>query len=30
MRDDSLLRIRDEVQHGKSAGFMIGDDDVLR
>ncbi|KAL9374753.1 hypothetical protein Peur_031632 [Populus x canadensis] len=29
-KDDSLLRIRNEVEQGKAAGFVIGDDDVLR
>jgi len=29
-RDDSLLRIRNEVEQGKVAGFVIGDDDVLK
>ena len=29
-KDDSLLRIKSEVEQGKTVGFMIGDDDVLR
>ena len=29
-KDISLLRIRNEVVQGKAAGFVIGDDDVLR
>jgi hypothetical protein len=29
-KDDSLLMIRNEVEQGKTAGFAIGDDDVLR
>jgi len=29
-KDDSLLWIRNEVEQGKAAGFVIGDDDVLR
>jgi hypothetical protein len=28
-RDDSLLRIRNEVEQRKAAGFVIRDDDVL-
>ena len=29
-KDNSLLRIRNEVEQGKAVGFVIGDDDVLR
>jgi hypothetical protein len=29
-KGDSLLRIINEVEQGKAAGFVIGDDDVLR
>jgi hypothetical protein len=29
-KDDSLLRIRNEVEQGKATSFVIGDDDVLR
>jgi len=29
-KDVSLLRIRNEVEQGKAAGFVIDDDDVLR
>jgi hypothetical protein len=29
-RDDSLLRIKDEVEQGKAADVVIDEDDVLR
>ena len=29
-KGDSLLRIRNEFEQGKAAGFVVGDDDVLR
>jgi hypothetical protein len=29
-KDDSLFRIRNEVEQGKAASFVIGDDDALR